>query len=207
MTVQSKSISKSKEVNFIWKGEANEVYLLGSFDNWESKRKMDQGNNEYTKSLHLPENKYEYKFIVDGQWKHDPNSKITPDNLGGFNNVVLVTSDATQTSKGVFEIAKEKQKVASLPVMWNQLKKVSIPKFSGDVRQYETWMATFNACIENSNVSDQLKLLHLRKCLSGEALNVIDGLGYSMSAYKIAKERIERKYGGEKRNLNLYLEE
>jgi 5'-AMP-activated protein kinase regulatory beta subunit len=77
-------------------------------DDEKSKRKIDQGNNEYTKSLHLPENKYENKFIVDGQWKHDPNSKVTPDKLGGFNNVVLVTRDATQTSKGMFEIAKEK---------------------------------------------------------------------------------------------------
>ena len=49
--------------------------------------------------------------------------------------------------------------------------------------------------------------MHLHECLSGEALNVIDGLGHSESAYAVAKERIERKYGGYKRNITLILEE
>ena len=180
------------ETKFTWKGTADSVFLLGSFDDWKSEIRMEPGINEYTKTLYIPENKYEYKFIVNGYWQHDPSNTAIPDNHGGFNNVIL-------TKEEIFK--------SSLPDVWNQLKKLSIPKFSGDVRQYEEWKTKFNTCIDKSEVADQLKLLYLHESLSGEALNVIDGLGHSESAYAVAKERIERKYGGYKRNITLILEE
>jgi len=44
-------------------------------------------------------------------------------------------------------------------------------------------------------------------CLSGEALKAIESLGYSPTAYEAAKERLERKFGGDRRQVALYLEE
>ena len=43
--------------------------------------------------------------------------------------------------------------------------------------------------------------------MSGEALNVIENLGHSSTAYEAAKERLERKYGGRRRQIALYIEE
>ena len=91
--------------------------------------------------------------------------------------------------------------------MWRNLKKIALPTFSGDKRQYENWFAAFSAIIDKAPMSAEHKLLQLRQYLSGEAATVIDGLGHSSTAYEVAKEKLERRYGGERRRAALYLEE
>ena len=49
--------------------------------------------------------------------------------------------------------------------------------------------------------------MQLRQCLSGEALNVIESLEHSAAAYEAAKERLERRYGGKRRQVAIYLED
>ena len=53
----------------------------------------------------------------------------------------------------------------------------------------------------------EYKLLQLRQYLSGEALKAIENLGYSAAAYQFAKERLEKKFGGQQRQMAIYLEE
>ena len=91
--------------------------------------------------------------------------------------------------------------------MWRQLKKVQIPVFTGDKRKYQSWKAAFIACIDNAPATGDYKLLQLRQYLSGEALQVIENLGHSAKAYVAAKERLERKYGGNRRQTAIYLQE
>ena len=91
--------------------------------------------------------------------------------------------------------------------LWRQLKRVSIPVFNGDKRGYETWKSAFMACIDQAPATGEYKLLQLRQYLSGDALKAIEGLGHSSHAYEAAKERLERKYGGLRRKLVLYLDE
>ena len=67
------------------------------------------------------------------------------------------------------------------------LTRVSIPKFSGDKKNYESWRAAFYACVDQSNSSPEYKLLRLRECLQGEALKVVENLGHSPAAYDAAK--------------------
>lgn len=45
-------------------------------------------------------------------------------------------------------------------------------------------------------LSAQFKMLRLEACLSGEALEMIESLGYSEAAYEAVKARLVRKYGG-----------
>ena len=91
--------------------------------------------------------------------------------------------------------------------LWRQLKRVEIPTFSGDKRNYQNWKAAFIACIDNAPATGEYKLLQLRQYLSGEALKVIENLGHSSTAYEAAKERLERKFGGRRRQIAIYLEE
>ena len=63
------------------------------------------------------------------------------------------------------------------------------------------------ACIDNAPAPPEYKLLQLRQYLSGDALSVINGLGHNKTAYIVAMERLERKYGGDRRRAALYLEE
>jgi len=47
----------------------------------------------------------------------------------------------------------------------------------------------------------------LRQCLAGEALRSIESLGHSATAHQAAKERLERKFSGQRCQIALYLEE
>ena len=88
--------------------------------------------------------------------------------------------------------------------LWKQLKRVTIP---GDKKSYQSLKAAFTACEDNAPATAEYKLLHLRQCLAGEALKTIEDLGHSATAYRTAKERLERKFGGHRRQVALYLEE
>ena len=91
--------------------------------------------------------------------------------------------------------------------MWKQLTRVSIPVFSGDKRSYGSWKAAFMACVDKAPATAEYKLLQLKKYLSGEALAAVESLGNSAEAYEAAKSRLERKFGGQRRQINLHLEE
>ena len=117
-------------------------------------------------------------------------------------------SKAYQKEQLVATGNREVSPIASIEQdMWRQLKKVQIPVFSGDKRKYQSWKAAFLSCIDNAPATGEYKLLQLRQYLSGEALQAIENLGHSANAYVAAKDRLERKYGGRRRQIAIYLEE
>ena len=91
--------------------------------------------------------------------------------------------------------------------MWTQLKPVPIPTFTGDKRSYPSWKAAFMACVDRAPVTPEYKMLQLRQYISGEALNAIENLGFSPTAYEAAKDRLERKYGGKRRQKAVFMED
>ena len=91
--------------------------------------------------------------------------------------------------------------------LWKQLKRVTIPVFSGDKKTYQNWKAAFMACVDQAPATAEYKLLQLCQCLAGEALKAIESLGHSATAYQTAKERLDRKFGGQRRQIALCLED
>ena len=91
--------------------------------------------------------------------------------------------------------------------LWRQLKRVEIPVFTGDKRTYSNWKAAFLACIDSAPATPEYKLLQLRQYLAEDALKSIENLGHSAVAYDAAKERLERKFGGKRRQVAIYLDE
>ena len=91
--------------------------------------------------------------------------------------------------------------------LWQQLKRIELPIFSGEKWTYQSWKAAFKACINNAQATQEYKLLQLKQYLTGEALKAIENLGHSAMAYKAAKDRLERKYGVRRRQIAIYLEE
>ena len=57
--------------------------------------------------------------------------------------------------------------------------------FHGDKRTYQSWKAAFLACIDNAPATPEYKLLQLRQYVSGEALQTIESLGHSATAYEL----------------------
>ena len=74
-------------------------------------------------------------------------------------------------------------------------------------QKYQYWKAAFLACVDQAPPTAEYKLLQLKQCLAGEVLKAIEGLGHSVAAYKAAKERLERKFGGQRQQIAIYLEE
>jgi len=72
--------------------EAKAVFLCGDFNNWSptaSRMIRHEGNGRWQKCLTLSPGRYEYKFIVDGEWKTDPAAPQNAVNPFGSINSVL----------------------------------------------------------------------------------------------------------------------
>jgi 1,4-alpha-glucan branching enzyme len=54
--------------------DAHEVYVAGSFNKWEptATRMVRNGAGPWRAELDLPPGRYEYKFVIDGQWCCEP---------------------------------------------------------------------------------------------------------------------------------------
>lgn len=97
---REKSVAKAKKANSkkvgfkVAAAPGSEVYLAGSFNDWDTKRhKMrdNPANGVYEIALLLPEGSHEYKFIVNSEWCTDPNCpELAINGLGTFNNIILV---------------------------------------------------------------------------------------------------------------------
>ena len=91
--------------------------------------------------------------------------------------------------------------------MWKQLKRVSVTIFTGDKKTYQNWKAAFLTCVDQATATAEYNLLQLKQCLAGEALKVIESLGHCAAAYQATKERLERKFGAQRQQIAIYLEE
>lgn len=96
-------VSKGNAVFFL-KGypDAGQVILTGSFNGWnEHALKMERMGEGWAMELELPPGHYEYKFIVDGEWMHDPaNPKWVHNEHGTLNSVLLLTKTIVFSLEG-----------------------------------------------------------------------------------------------------------
>jgi 1,4-alpha-glucan branching enzyme len=73
---------------------ANSVFVAGSFNQWQPERTPLQrlSNGRWVGNLQVNPGRYEYLFVVDGQWMPDPKAGESVQNpYGGLNSVVQVS--------------------------------------------------------------------------------------------------------------------
>lgn len=78
---------------FTWHNtpDAQKVYLVGDFNEWDTQAEpMTKRKGQFSKSLKLAPGQYQYKFVVDGEWKVDPAAPLVRSGLGSTNNVITV---------------------------------------------------------------------------------------------------------------------
>ncbi len=94
--IKTRQRIKRRKVTFsLENAEANGVFLIGDFNKWNPKTHpmKSDGNGTWVKDVIIPPGKYEYKFMVDGQWKEDPqNEQLCPNCFGTYNNIINVTA-------------------------------------------------------------------------------------------------------------------
>ncbi len=71
--------------------QARTVYVVGTFNNWDTKRTpMQKEGAGWKATIPLAPGRYEYRFVADGQWLSDPSAKESVGNDFGSTNSVLV---------------------------------------------------------------------------------------------------------------------
>ena len=83
-----------RAVNFAFEdAPGKEVFLAGSFNNWQMTTRMNDRKNcgSYTCRLLLEPGEYQYKCVVNGEWRLDGNNCcFAPNGFGELNSVIKV---------------------------------------------------------------------------------------------------------------------
>lgn len=74
----------------VWTHGGSHVEVEGSFDNWGQRHTMQRSGKDHTIVKLLPPGVYQYKFIVDGEWKYAPDQPAMYDDQRNVNNVLEV---------------------------------------------------------------------------------------------------------------------
>jgi 1,4-alpha-glucan branching enzyme len=84
-----------RRVPFIVKVDhANEVVLTGDFTNWAAQgvRLIKGSEGNWLGQIELPPGKYQYRLLVDGQWRDHPDASERVPNPFGSENCILTVA-------------------------------------------------------------------------------------------------------------------
>jgi len=77
---------------------ASDVRIAGDFNGWvpdKGVRSLIESEGDtrvWTKILNLPPGRYQYRYVVDGEWREDPvNPEAVSSSIGGRNSVLVVS--------------------------------------------------------------------------------------------------------------------
>lgn len=67
------------------------VSLVGDFNAWEPLVMRKQKDGSFAATLAVAPGRHEYKFVLDGDWTHDPDvPEMVMNSYGTFNSVAVV---------------------------------------------------------------------------------------------------------------------
>ncbi|KAH8277743.1 hypothetical protein KR018_004447 [Drosophila ironensis] len=92
-----------------WDGGGKNVTISGTFSNWKP-ISMVRSHGNFVTIIDLPEGDHQYKFCVDGEWKHDPKLKSVENEEGQKNNLVSVRASDFEVFQA---LAKDSENVTN----------------------------------------------------------------------------------------------
>lgn len=93
MTTQFPEVKQTKIVFRRYAPDATTVHLAGTFNDWspEATALEYEGAGEWVAWLMLRPGHYQYRFVVDGVWGHDPRAaQSAPNPYGGLDSLLTV---------------------------------------------------------------------------------------------------------------------
>ena len=159
--------------------------------------------SDHTLSAHTNQSNQDSEMTTSGSMLDSARSHNNRETFGDKNSSqhLNISYHSSGFNEGVTKDSHNRRNIHSDTIgqdFW-RLKRVTIPVFSGDKSKYYSWRAALLGCIDKAPASAEFKLLQLREYLKGEALATIEQLGQSTTAYEVAKQRLDRKYGGDRR--------
>jgi hypothetical protein len=95
---------------FKWEHGGRQVYITGTFNNWERQIPMHRSGNDFTYVHNLKKGKHAFKFIVDEEWRFAPDQPTIADIEGRINNFIDVSDFTPYTGDdNFFERSKERK--------------------------------------------------------------------------------------------------
>lgn len=85
-------LNGSKTVEFkYYAPKAKKVSVAGTFNKWDAKKLSAKSNSRGTwlAKANLKPGRYEYKFVVDGNWANDPRCTCCVSNAFGTQNCIV----------------------------------------------------------------------------------------------------------------------
>lgn len=91
---KSSSVARKAVVLEYKDAPGKHVSVAGSFNDWRSDEKIlndRNGDGIYRCRLLLAPGEYQYKFLVDGEWRSDSgNPNFVPNEFGSLNSVLVI---------------------------------------------------------------------------------------------------------------------
>ena len=116
-------------VEFVCCGADREVQVAGSWNQWTPRDLDLVGHDTWMLSLSIPPGTFQYKYIIDGVWIHDPSKKWLLDAEGNVNNVLKVESK--------LEIVIRNLRILELQKLVSRLKKTQ-----AEIKELKQWLGT-----------------------------------------------------------------
>ncbi|XP_014215229.1 5'-AMP-activated protein kinase subunit beta-1 isoform X2 [Copidosoma floridanum] len=108
-TTSKNSDRKTLPTVFKWEGGGKQVFISGTFNDWKT-LPMVKSHGDFVTIIDLPEGDHQYKFFVDGEWRHDPGLKIVDSGMGSKNNCVTVRKSDFEVFQA---LAKDSEAISS----------------------------------------------------------------------------------------------
>ncbi|XP_042521077.1 SNF1-related protein kinase regulatory subunit beta-1-like [Macadamia integrifolia] len=86
-----------------WTYGGNNVAVEGSWDNWAQRKMLQKSGKDHSILLVLPSGIYQYKFIVDGEWRYIPDLPCIADETGNVCNLLDVHDYVPENPESVAE--------------------------------------------------------------------------------------------------------
>jgi len=85
------------EQRLVWLGAGADVQVAGEFNGW-TPQAAERRETGWELKLNLQPGRYQYKWVVDGNWLVDTTQKTETDESGNQNNVLTIDSDGSEVS-------------------------------------------------------------------------------------------------------------
>jgi 1,4-alpha-glucan branching enzyme len=95
----AKQKSLKQKITFSYKApSAKSVALAGDFTGWNQAPLMLKKDKDgvWKKTISLPPGRYEYRLLVDGEWRDDPQCPVRQPNQFGSENCVCTVEVALE---------------------------------------------------------------------------------------------------------------
>jgi hypothetical protein len=108
--------------------DAQQICIAGSFNDWHPSvtPMIRLSDGKWAKELALPPGRYEYRFVVDGEWVDDPAAtELIPNPFGTPNAVLVVAASKPPVAARPASASPSLRQQASLPKSATRVTEIS----------------------------------------------------------------------------------